>query len=236
MHRCRHLLVWLGLAVPVTASAQVTLTVVVRDSASGEVVRGAEVIVDAIGRSGMSDENGRAVLRDLPRGRHVVTVRAIGFRPVGTILEPGEVAAVTREFHLVREVPVLDSITVRGRVPIRGAGVGAEGFEDRRRLGFGRFIDSTTLRANEHRDLPTLMSLAGIDHRGGVPVGQGPYGRRCPMSVYLDGHLLGRDVSLRSFTVFSVQAIEAYRRTAQIPAHFRRLDQQCGVLLLWTRR
>ncbi|MGQ0702662.1 MAG: hypothetical protein ACT4PM_05965, partial [Gemmatimonadales bacterium] len=38
-----------------------------------------------------------------------------------------------------------------------------EGFEERRRMGFGKFIDSTVLRANEHRRVVDLLrGISGI--------------------------------------------------------------------------
>lgn len=226
----------LGLILQASAVAQSSLSALVRDSADGRPIQGAEIVFDTGLRSIVSDASGRAVISGLSPGKYVLTVRAIGFRPLRIAVEIGEATVVTREFRLVSEAAVLDSIVVRERAPTRGSGVGVEGFEDRKRLGFGRFIDSTTLRANEHRDLATVLSLAGVEVRNGVALGRGPYGRPCPMTVYLDGSPLGGDPFLRRYTIFSLQAVEAYRSNAQIPAHFRRLNQPCGVLLLWTRK
>ncbi|HJR36556.1 MAG TPA: hypothetical protein VJ817_16485, partial [Gemmatimonadales bacterium] len=48
--------------------------------------------------------------------------------------------------------------------PDRPRGLGLEAFEERRRLGFGRFIDSATLRRNEQVPLVQMLGrLQGIE-------------------------------------------------------------------------
>jgi hypothetical protein len=50
-----------------------------------------------------------------------------------------------------------------GEAPPQGLrGSGFEAFEERRRMGFGRFLDCRTLRRNEHRRLGSLVRQASV--------------------------------------------------------------------------
>ncbi|MFN2317313.1 MAG: hypothetical protein ABR602_11570, partial [Gemmatimonadales bacterium] len=57
----------------------------------------------------------------------------------------------------------------------------------------------------------------------------------CPVAVWVDG-VRNTGMELRDFHPGMIQAVEVYRSVAQIPPAFDRLDQVCGVMLIWTRR
>jgi hypothetical protein len=221
--------------------AQTTLAGVVRDSATGAPIPHAEILINIMNRREVADAEGRFTMFTLPSGRHLVLVRAIGYRAVGVPVQIALRGTTRVEFVLSSEAVELDSVIVTERPSMRGIGIGVEGFEERRRTRpFGIFIDSTRLRRNEVLDLTSTLRQAGVEVSGGVAVGRRTMrslrrgSTHCPLAIYLDG--IRVDMSLRDLTVSSVQAMEVYRSVAQIPPQYDRLDQECGVMLIWTRR
>jgi hypothetical protein len=159
-------------------------------------------------------------------------------------------------------VQELAPIEVKARPdPPRGMGI-RESFEERRRLGFGKFIDSTVLRANEHRRMVDLLrGIPGIQFLW-VPVLDCTLPRsRCPRelyarstrtsrvsgscfaSIYEDGRMIYRSDGpgnppdwSREFSINEYEAVEVYRSAAEVPIEFGGPASQCGVVVLWTRR
>jgi hypothetical protein len=143
-------------------------------------------------------------------------------------------------------------------------GVGFEGFEARRRIGRGKFLDSTDLRRNQHQYLDgVLNSIAGVTVVPPRPCGPGQLsdcvadrtmrvalsGRqlasdRCFLQVVVDGVVLGRGgthrwedgFDLSRLGVSELRAVEVYRGGAEVPTEFNDAGAECGVLVLWTKR
>ena len=151
------------LVAPATASAQAVLKGLVRQDSTGVPLSEVEVIAEGAGRQTTSDRSGRFLLRELPYGPQTILFRKIGFRPArrGVVLLRGDTTRL--DVLLISEAAQrLEPIAVVGRSERPEPGVRQE-FEERRRLGFGAFIDSTVLRANEHRRVPDLLrAIAGI--------------------------------------------------------------------------
>lgn len=142
-----------GVAAPL--QAQSALVGYVRDSSSAKGLPGAEVTVGN-DKKARTDKDGRYIIRDVPNGAQHVQVRLVGFAPVDTTFE---FANKPKEgiFFLGKPAVMLDSVVSTGRQ--KGLpGAGFEGFAERRKAGFGKFIDSTELRANEHRQLADLLN------------------------------------------------------------------------------
>lgn len=242
---------WLTLAVlayvgtPSGLSAQTGLRGSVRDSATGQPIAGAEIRVDALDRRSVSNAQGSYTLPDLPGGRHDLIVRALGYRPVvvSVAIESGQV--LERDFVLAGDAVQLDSVVVTGRPSTRGVGAwGYEAFEERRRTRPGGiFIDSLDMRRNEALDLRGVLRRMNVpmDRGGNAVVGRAAIrsfrqpNMDCPVAVYVDGVRV-QLFRLRDYTAASIRAIEVYRSVAQTPPQFDRLDQECGVMLIWTRR
>ena len=151
--------------IPSTSLAQAALKGTVRQDSSGIPLSGVEVIAEGTNRKTTSDRNGRFVLSKLTYGPQTILFRQIGFRPVrrGVILLKGDTTGL--DVLLISETAQrLEPIAVEAAPkPSQPMGV-REGFEERRRLGFGRFIDSTVLRANEHRRVTDLLrSIPGLE-------------------------------------------------------------------------
>ena len=169
-------LILLTLALVLTASrgsAQGSLAGVVKEDSTGRVVAGAVVAIEKARRQATTDEAGRYLLADLPVGTHVMQVRRLGYVPASAI---GIVAAGetrTKDITLTRSPQALDTVKVSDSR--KQLGVGLAGFEDRKRLGFGHFIDSTFLKENEHRKLADIFrNIQGVELKNPPFCGQ-PY-------------------------------------------------------------
>jgi len=93
------------------AAAQVRLSGYVRSEASGEVIRYAQVSADGQAVRVESNQDGFFVLA-LPRGEHVIRIRAVGYTPSVTALVVEQ--SLTRDFSL-RPMPFeLEEISVAG--------------------------------------------------------------------------------------------------------------------------
>jgi hypothetical protein len=160
-------------------------------------------------------------MADLPTGKVRIVVRLVGFSPIDTTMEfagkPTEAV-----FFLNKAPVVLDTVNTNARQ--RGLpGAGFEGFEERRSRGTGKFLDSTFLRANEHRHVADILrGLGGFDIttpnscRPAHPVfceWRVAVSRRgqavCTMEILMDGSLLARSLMIdaRDAPPFSPPAV-----------------------------
>ncbi|MCL4865468.1 MAG: carboxypeptidase-like regulatory domain-containing protein [Gemmatimonadales bacterium] len=144
--------------------AQSVLTGTVLQDSLRTALGGVEVLVEGANRQTVTDATGRFELRDLSVGTHIVLFRLPGFRPLRTSVRLQSGVTTRIDTIMVREsVQTLDSITVTGKVT-RGVGLGREAFEERRAMGFGRFIDSEELRRSEHRSVADIFrALPGVN-------------------------------------------------------------------------
>jgi len=242
-----------------SVGAQSVLAGRVREDSTGRPLAGVEVVIMGSDRRTITDASGRYVLNMLPDGRRQVLFRSVGFRPVQEWVVLGRVDTVWANPMLVAQTVQLDPITVTAK-PDAPRGLGLEAFEERRKLGFGKFLDSATLRRNEHQRLPALLDrLQGIGFsildKQVVAVSRrrfGPMGEPCYMSVVLDGSVIYSSVApglgggggtsgrappdLKMFDVASLTAVELYRGAGEVPIEFGGAGAACGVLVLWTRR
>ena len=241
--------------------AQAVLTGSAVEDSSGRGLAGVEVVVEGTKRQTTTDPSGRFVLDGLPSGVRVVLFRAIGFRPVRVRVTLTKSDTVRTEARLVADRVQLEPIEVTGR-PSAPRGIGVESFEERRRLGFGKFIDSTELRRADNRRLGDVLAripgLKMIQFREQLPGGTpGPLELRvassrksglgvegpCWMSVVYDGVFIYRAQSsgrppdfLREFSASGMQAVEVYRSEAETPLEFGGATAACGTVVMWSRR
>src|SRR5882762_10201776 len=119
-----------------------TLTGIVKEDSTERPLAGAEIAIDGSNQPTRSAANGRFVMADVSQGLQRIHVRLLGYRPVDMLvtITAGQTRAL--DILLVRMPVALDTIAVTGR-PTLGVGAGLEAFEERRRLGFGKFVDST---------------------------------------------------------------------------------------------
>jgi hypothetical protein len=204
MRIIRTLLLIPAFALPCLAQTG-SLSGYVRDEASLRGVGGVEVTIDGVDRKTRTDKDGKYSLRDVPVGPQKVHVRILGFAPIDTVLEFIGGKNIENVFFLAKPPVRLDSVVSTAR-PRDGAGF--ETFEVRRARGFGSFLDSTFLRANEQRHLPDVLNagMKGLDVvtpttcklarpiycNWRVAAKRGPSQMFCAYQVVLDGTVVQR--------------------------------------------
>lgn len=134
----------------------------------------------------------------------------------------------------------------------------------RRRMGFGKFIDSTVLRRSENLKVTDVLRRAAAGFRlinqkdsYGVTrqhaastrkfifpnerLKQGLKMQPCWMQVVMDGTVLYSHGSVRpkpdflhDFDVAALEAIEVYRSGAETPIEFSGPGADCGTIVLWS--
>jgi hypothetical protein len=244
-------------ALPRALGGQVVFTGRVIEDGSDRPLQGVQVLIEGTKREASTDAQGRFRL-DAPTGNRVALFRLIGYQPFRLRLQLVKTDSTTALVQLVRQqAQMLDSIVTTGSMPApRGAGL--EAFEHRRKLGFGKFIDSTELRRSEGRKLMDLLrAVQGVKLTyyvedplrpweyewrlaSGRSVGADGY---CWMSVVMDGAPIYRsgsrsrppDFRREAFQVASLEAVEIYRSPAEVPLEYGGPAEECGLLLLWTR-
>jgi hypothetical protein len=235
-----------------TGRGKRVLAGVVRDDSTGRPVAGVEVVLEGTDKTAVTNDIGRYAMNDAPTGAGTLLFRSIGYRPVRLGVRLVEADTVWADARLVKEGVVLDPIEVTGRTPLPAGLRG--GFEERRASGFGKFIDSTELRRNEHVRLGDLMRRHGIqivrirDTRVApqfrlIPVVANRAKGNCLMKVILNGMSVydpdrdaGWPTSIDEFTVGSLEAVEVYQNIAQVPIEFSGNLVTCGVVVLWSRQ
>ena len=137
-----------------SVAAQSSVTGIVRDSA-GRPIASAEVVIEALSKRAIADPNGRYILTDVPAGLRLIRARMLGYVPVANMVRVTAGESAQSDFVLERVPQQLDTVLVKDRA--RVAGIGLAAFEERRSMGFGKFLDSTYLRANEQRGLGDIL-------------------------------------------------------------------------------
>ena len=249
----------LGMALAAPVAAQGTLAGTVKEDGTDRPIPGVEILLEGTRKITTSDDAGRFHLGDLPTGNRVVLFRLIGYRPSRVRVMRSKTDTTRIEAILISERVRLDSIVVTG-TPDRPRGIGREAFEERRRLGFGKFVDSVEMRRARNVRLSDVLSRLGVfmievredaglklhaasSRRGGhsqdVP---------CYMGVVYDGLVLYKAVSTgtippypppdfrKEFDIANIESLELYRGAGEVPLEFGGSSASCGVIVLWSRR
>ena len=260
--RARLVVLCAGLAS--AARAQVTLTGRVIATATNRPLERVEVRMPFADRTTVTDSTGHFQLTDVPRGEHLLVIRAPGYRPDTSSVRLLGDAVSLGEVKLDVVVTPLAEVRVPG-APTPRVSPRLAGFEERKSMGLGHFLDRAFLDRNQYRQTGELLAqtVPGlIVQRGGsnawatsgrltnptIPVRLDPSNRAagakpaCFMDVYLDGvsvYTSGRSdpeplFNLNSMRPDEVEGIEVYSGM-QVPAEYSRTTGGCGVVLIWTR-
>ena len=222
----------------VEAGAQAGLvTGSVRDSAGLPVV-GAEVTISSAGETAVTGEHGDFRMT-LGRGRVVLRVRRLGFRPDTAIVEVTDKPA-TVSITLARVAAALAPVVVRTpRVNFTGRLAGY--YQRLAKRSNGYFITRAQIDAENPRFLSQLLQHApGMTLQRGRAGGQGVRmrGRRCWPLVWLDGTPMpSGDVDLDGIPPNTLHGIELYLGSTTAPSRYvaNRDLASCGTILLWSR-
>lgn len=218
------------------ADSTSNLTGTVASSRTGEPIHGARVSIPEIEYGAITDESGNFRIRELPPGTYDVRVHYLGYstnqRPIR--LRPGRVTNVT--FVLERDVLKVADLKVTVKAPDTPHPM-AE-FRRRMQKGFGEYITRNDIERRSPRNTSDLFrGVTGVDvarrQFGTSQILMRRGARRCKPALFLDG-VLRRDFPVDNLDPDAIQAIEIYRRNAEIPPKFQGASN-CGILVVHTR-
>jgi hypothetical protein len=204
--------------------------------------------------SGSADSTGAFRLRGWMAGKYRLRASALGYRQVTSdVLELATGDEFELDVQMVVEALPIEPVRVVARSRNSLTEVALRGYYDRRdsgrRIGMGRFLDRIEIEQAGTRLTDVLRKVPGLRVIGKTvflasnPGCTNTFGSDSIAEVmfYLDGMLLpkGGAVPLGDIDHFVpldwVEAIEVYRRPAELPAEFLG-SGACGVVAIWTRR
>jgi len=251
---------------PSVASAQVPAGTAgisgrVLDAGTRLPIPNAVVQIRSLDRLVETDSLGRFTLSGLPAGFFAVRVIRIGYTPVERNLTTTAGRVGTVEYVLSAEAAELPDVVVAAKPEeVEGPAILA-GFEERRRLGGGTFLDQATLtRCATRRMSDVLRGAANLrmitdnQHvyvasdrqmvRSMRPGQNGP----CYLDIVVDGQEIWsqtRDGDTKGspppnindiVNVAELAVAEIYGSTASVPLKYRSIGNACGALMFWTKR
>lgn len=201
----------------------------------------------------VTSANGKFRIRGPEPGRYFVFVTRIGY---GRLMRgPVEVRVGERvelELRLKPEPVELDSVVAAAAPGARPTLLDFAGFNDRKKLGIGRFITRADIAQRNPRELndvfrvvpgvhlvPTGTGRLDIVLRGGR-VRRGVSRQYCYPAVFIDGVRTpagGRQPTDLNEIVppEDVEGIEIYLGPSEAPPIFGGTGSACGVVVVWTR-
>jgi hypothetical protein len=216
------------------------------DAFTGQPVDSVEVSDVMAGNKCLTTSTGTVSLVFLPEGPSLVRVRKLGYEVQSFLVSITPLDSSPITIALSR-LTTLNAIVSTDSSP-HFVSPGLRGFEERKKAGFGYFIDEGELRKREDQRLPDMITarVPGINM---VRVGANAAfltSKRtsgCQVDVYLDGVRVSKmpipgtrltAVNLGQYDVSSLAGVEFYN-TATAPSEYGGTGSGCGVLLLWTR-
>lgn len=207
-------------------------------------IAGAEISIAALRVAVRSDSAGGFVIPGITPGRRVVTVRAVGYAELTTTLVFGAGQRIETDLLLRPLAQSLAKVEVTAAPPSGDSPYIAE-FEERRKLGQGRFVTQEVLEQAEGRKLTDVLisRIPGLRRlrvgreiilssgRGAIRFTTAP----CPVRIVYDGIPGGNPVGIDDLDPSTIAAAEYYT-PATLPARFNfEGNNPCGTLLLWSR-
>jgi len=206
----------------------------------------ADVVMTDLSRSVKTNWIGEGVFAAVPPVRHHVRVRKLGYAgaELDVVLDRDTVGIF---FVLQRQAQSLD--TVRTKTTALPSLMMGE-YEMRRRMGIGRFITDSMLRADSTQPLANILEKRVIGLQS-VADGRTVHRKNCgQLDVYIDGTRVSTsvyrlrastptiplpdDTDLRVLYGGDVAGVEYYT-DVDAPVQFRHQTMSCGVLLIWLR-
>lgn len=204
---------------------------------SGKPIPGARIILDD-STEVRSDLDGKFTLRAVPAGTRQVDVSAIGMSPVSTTVDvlASDTALVSAQ---LRAVTNLEAMNITASATRRRPAIL---FEERRKQGFGNYLDSTTIGqrgtlAAAFAGLPgvTVDRASGNGRRFNLYLPSTGLGQ-CLAMLMVDGLQQFDHEILSMMNPQELAAIEVYPQRLTVPTELMRSDAKCGLIAVWTKR
>jgi hypothetical protein len=208
------------------------LTGVVKDR-QGTPLADIQLALDGAAEPVITDVTGRFTFPDAPLGSRMLYVRAIGYQPIGQLVEVRADANEPLEIPFDRIVQI-EGVTVTEKANVR---LDRAEFELRKRAGFGRVIDSTALARfpNLRAAMQQTPGIIVTQRQGRASTEFDIFGRvGCRAFVYLDGTVTNLD-EVNAIPLENLAAVEVFTNVAFAPARYQPLGDNCAVILFWTR-
>jgi hypothetical protein len=187
-----------------------------------------------------TDSAGNFALRDAAPGTRQFDVRAVGKTPSSAVVAvyPRDTVRVT---IVLRSVTTLATMNVRSNRTYQR--IVADGYEQRRGMGFGQFRDSTELArhatlSSVFEEMPNvIVSSSGSTHGATFNFPNVKGTGRCEPYIWIDG-VLDRAGRLDELGPDDIAALEVYPHAFTTPGQFmvRKDQQMCGSVVVWTKR
>lgn len=205
----------------------------------GQPLDGAQVNLSIAGRAARTGSSGAFALDSLPEGTHVLDLRAIGYAPIRVPVNLASDAPVRETFELTRITTIMDTVKVTAVRVYSGAQFA--GFERRKRMGTGWFMDVEELERHAYTYPTDLVTMApGVFVRGVGPdaliLMRGNGGDLCIPTISVDGvRHVGDAIDLQALAPINrLVGVEVYARNAIIPVELPMAMNGCGVIAFWT--
>jgi hypothetical protein len=193
-------------------------------------LRGVQIeVADSSGRiryNATSDSTGRFAIRigaPLSAQRYIVRAELLGYQSTRGTLDVGDREEL--DVLIVMDVAAILIDPLRVTARRRYTRTSRDEYYDRldrvRRFGGGTIIEYDQLQRRLGSTISTLV------------LEQYPGARNCPPTYFIDGMRATND-DLRTLSVTSVEGIEIYRTSAQVPVQYQN-RANCGAVLIWTQ-
>ncbi|HEX6747115.1 MAG TPA: carboxypeptidase regulatory-like domain-containing protein [Longimicrobium sp.] len=219
----------------------------VMDRTSNEPIKDVIVeVLNADGRTlnrGRTDRDGFFVFELRSPGAYRIRTQRIGYRT--NTSEPMDVQlrqTVQVEVKLSTGDVELEPIRVTAKSePPHSRALEQEGFFDRERIGFGKFL--TQYEIQQRAPLETSEVFRGVPGVGLVPAGGTHYnititrgGDNCSPRIILDNMGVEQQDLDNLVKPGDIAGIEVYRGPSEIPGRWLGQRSTCGLIVIWTRR
>lgn len=221
------------------------LTGTVIDANSHRPLAGAQVAIAGAALSQITNDRGTFSISEVPGGTQTVLIRAVGYAPERRSVDLLRDQPLSLDVRMTTLRRMLDTMRITAsRVYSRDA----NGFERRRKAGFGTFFDSTDVERFRPFETTRLvqrvsgvrLSASGLNQR----IYMGTLSP-CEPSIFIDG------VTFPDFTAADLNmmvspeeivGMEVYTSAAGAPVQYKSMSslsrngRGCGSIVIWTKR
>ncbi len=211
------------------------------DEANGTPLSGVRIDIAELGRATTTDSLGAFLLRGLTRGVFIVTLRKIGYDSGSLQIQIEDQDSLSAEILMSMSPQRLGTLRVEAARPSRYNERLRE-FDQRRAMGFGRFLDWTDFEGREGQTVSRLLS----SRIPGLSIIRGKWGERlgsrrdglCELNVYVNG-VLTPGLNLLTLNAEDIIGFEFYSLSSTPLAFMGTGDRdggpQCGTALFWLK-